>query len=118
MGKVTAIAMVIDRPTSAGIAADIKEFGGAWVEMFDMWRKLSPMQYLVMLAHTDERIRKRAPLTAMAASDDTLRLILKQFCDELAGMQCHWALFIEKGSTAESIARAELLLDAKAVGTA
>jgi hypothetical protein len=114
----TPTAMVIDRPTGALIAADVKKFGGAWVEMFEMWWQLSPMRYLVMLAHTEERFRKRAPLTAMAVDDDALHLVLKQFCGELAGMDCRWALFVEKGSTAERIVRAELLLDAKVAGTA
>jgi hypothetical protein len=112
------IAMVIDRPMGARIAKDVHEFGGAWVEVFEMWQRVTPMQYLIMMAHTDERIRKRAPLTAMAVDDDALRQALRTFCTELTGKQCRWALFVEKGSMAEQITRQEILLDATTEGNA
>ncbi len=114
----TPIAMVIDRRMGARIARDVKEFGGAWEEMFETWQLLSPMQYLVMLADTDERIRKRAPLTAMAINDDALREVLHQCYQHLTGKTCRWALFLESGSAAEQIARAELLLDVTTQGNA
>jgi hypothetical protein len=114
----TPIALVIDRPTAARIAVDVKKFGGAWADMFDAWQRMNTFPYLVMLAHTKERIRQRAPLTAMAADDDALRLALKQFCAELSDVKCRWALFVEAGSAAESIAREELLLDTKTEGHA
>jgi hypothetical protein len=114
----TPIAMVIDRPMAARIAKDVHEFGGAWEEMFETWRRLSPMQYLVMLAHTKERIRKRAPLTMMAVDDDALRQVLRHCCDQLSGKQCRWALFVEHGSTAEQITRQEILTDSIAQGNA
>ena len=109
----TPTAMVIDRPTAARIGMDAKQLGGAWTEMFETWLRLSPMAYLVMMAHTKERIRLRAPLTAMAVDDDALRLVLRQFCQELDNTRCRWALFVEAGSTAEQITRQELLLDVK-----
>ena len=63
-------------------------------------------------------IRKRAPLTAMVVDDDTLRDALKQFCGQIDGVRMGWALFVEKGSAAEEIAREELLLDMKVEGSA
>jgi hypothetical protein len=114
----TPIAMVIDRPMGARIAKDVHEFGGAWEEMFHTWQALSPMQYVVMLADTKERIRLRAPLTMMAVDDDALRQVLRHCCDQLAGKKCRWALFVEAGSTAEQITRAEILRDATTEGAA
>jgi hypothetical protein len=113
------VAMVIDRPMGARIAKDVHEFGGAWETVFNAWLRLPSMQYLVMMAHTEERIRKRAPLTAMIADDDdALRMALRTFCDELVGKSCQWALFVERGSMAEQITRQELLLDATTQGNA
>jgi hypothetical protein len=114
----TPIAMVIDRPMAARIAKDVKEFGGAWEEMFEVWQRLSPMQYLVMMAHTNERIRKGAPLVAMAVDDDALRTALRTFCEQLNNTRCRWALFVEAGSAAEQITRAEILLDGIPEGNA
>lgn len=113
----TPIAMVIDRPMGARIAKDVHEFGGAWETVFNAWQRL-PMQYLVMMAHTDERIRKRAPLVAMAVDDDALRQALQQFCGMLSNTQCQWALFVEKGSAADQITQQELLLDSVPKGSA
>jgi hypothetical protein len=113
-----ATAMVIDRPMAARIAADVKEFGGAWTEMFEAWRRLPSMAYLVMMAHTKERIRLGAPLTAMAVDDDALRIALRHFCQQLDNVKCRWVLFIESGSDAEQIARQELLRDGIAEGRA
>jgi hypothetical protein len=112
------MAMVIDRPMGARIAKDVHEFGGAWETVFNAWLQLPSMRYLVMMAHTNKRIRNRTPLTAMAADDDSLREALQLFCDELAGKSCQWCLFVEKGSTAEQITRRELLLDATTEGSA
>jgi hypothetical protein len=113
----TPVAMVIDRPMGARIAKDVKEFGGAWEEMFEMWQRL-PMAYLVMMAHTDERIRLRAPLVAMAADDAALRKTLRTFTGQLDGVTCRWALFVEAGSTAEQITREEILIDSVPDGNA
>jgi hypothetical protein len=115
----TPLAMVIDRPTAARmIATDVNDLGGAWVEMFDMWQQLQSMCYLVMMAHTDERIRLRAPLVAMAVDDDALRKSLRTFCGQLSNTRCRWALFVEAGSTAEQITREELLRDSAPEGHA
>jgi hypothetical protein len=114
----TPIAMVIDRPMAAHIAKDVHEFGGAWEEMFETWQRLSPMRYLIMMAHTDERVRKRAPLTAMAVDDDALRAVLRQCCKQLTGKKCRWALFVEAGSMAEQITRQEILIDSVTEGNA
>jgi hypothetical protein len=112
-----ATAMIIDRPMAARIAADVKEFGGAWTEMFEAWQQLPSMAYLVMMAHTKERLRLGAPLTAMVADDDALRIALREFCQQLDNATCRWALFVERDSTAEQIARQELLLDSVPEGT-
>jgi hypothetical protein len=114
----TPVAMVIDRPMGARIAKDIHEFGGAWVTVFNAWQRLPSMQYLVMMAHTNERIRNRTPLTVMTVDDDSLREALQAFCIELAGKSCRWCLFVEKGSMAEQITRAEILRDATPAGSA
>jgi hypothetical protein len=71
-----ATAMIIDRPTAARIAADVYEFGGAWTEMFETWQRTS-LPYLIMMAHTKERIRLGAPLVAMVVDDDALRAVLR-----------------------------------------
>jgi hypothetical protein len=110
-----ATAMIIDRPTAARIGSDAKEFGGAWTEMFEAWQRTS-LPYLVMMAHTEERIRLRAPLTALVTSDDGLRIALRQFCQQLGDVKCRWALFVESGSVAEQIARQELLIDSVGEG--
>jgi hypothetical protein len=112
-----ATAMIIDRPMAARIAASVKEIGGAWTEMFEAWQRMPEIPYLVMMAHTKERIRQRAPLTAMAASDDGLRDALKICCEQLDNVKCRWCLFVEAGSVAEQIARQELLLDSVPEGT-
>jgi hypothetical protein len=117
VSKLTPVAMVIDRPTAARVAADMKELGGAWLEMFDTWRR-SDMPFLVMLAHTEQRIRLRAPLTAMAVDEAALRKSLKVFCQQLIGMRCRWALCLEPGSPAEQLVRNELLLDFATEGNA
>jgi hypothetical protein len=111
----TPIVMVIDRPSAARIAADVKALGGAWTEMFEAWQRTS-LPYLAMMAHTKERLRLRAPLTAMVADDDGLRLALRHFCSHVINMKVQWALFIELGSPAEQIARQELLLDSVVEG--
>jgi hypothetical protein len=116
--RMTPVAMVIDRPMAARIVKDVHEFGGAWEEMFHTWQALSPMQYVVMLADTKERIRLRAPLTAMAVDDDALRAVLRQFCNQLSGKKCRWALFVEAGSMAEQITRQEILADSITQGSA
>jgi hypothetical protein len=69
-------------------------------------------EFVVLLAHTQERIRKRAPLTYMAATDEALRSALKQACGELSDVHCRWAILVERGSDAEAVVRAEILLDA------
>jgi hypothetical protein len=110
--------MVIDRPMGARIAKDVHEFGGAWEEMFNAWHQMTVPKYLVMMAHTKERIRKRAPLVAMVMDDEGLRETLRLFCQQLDNTQCRWALFVEHGSTAEQITRAEILRDATTEGSA
>jgi hypothetical protein len=112
------MAMVIDRQMAARIAKDVHEFGGAWETVFNAWQRLPSMQYLVMMAHTDERIRKRAPLTVMAVDDDALREALQVFCQQLDNTKCRWALFVEAGSMAEQITRQEILADSITQGSA
>lgn len=119
VSDITAVVVVIDRPTAARITdEDINSLGGAWVEMFEAWKRLEIFPYLVMMAHTEERVRKRAPLTAMSVDSDALRLSLKRFCGELSDVKCQWALFVEAGSIAESIVREEMLRDAVEEGHA
>jgi hypothetical protein len=62
--------------------------------------------------------RNGYPMTMMAVDDDALRQILRQCCQQLSGKKCRWALFVEKGSAAEQITRAEILRDAKPQGFA
>jgi hypothetical protein len=112
------MAMVIDRSMAARIAKDVHQFGGAWETVFNAWQRLPEMQYLIMMAHTDERIRKRAPLTAMVVDDDALRDALRVMCQQLDNTQCRWALFVEHGSTAEQITRQEILVDSITQGSA
>jgi hypothetical protein len=114
----TPIAIVIDRPMAARIAKDVKEFGGAWEEMFNAWHQMKVPKYLVMMAHTSERIRKRAPLVAMVMDDDALRQTLRTFCQQLDNTKCRWALFVEAGSMAEQITRQEILIDSVTEGNA
>jgi hypothetical protein len=115
---VIGMAMVIDRPMGARIAKDVHEFGGAWTTVFNAWQRLPSMQYLVMMAHTDERIRKRAPLVAMVEDDEALRDALRVFCQQLDNTKCRWALFVEHGSVAEQITRQEILADSITQGSA
>jgi hypothetical protein len=112
------MAMVIDRAMAARIAKDVHEFGGAWTTVFNAWLQLPSMQYLVMMAHTTERMRKRAPLVAMAVDDDALREALRTFCQQLDNTSCRWALFVEHGSMAEQITRQEILADSITQGSA
>jgi hypothetical protein len=114
----TPIAMVIDRSMGARIAKDVHEFGGAWEEMFNAWHQMTVPKYLVMMAHTKERMRMRAPLVAMVMDDDGLRETLRLFCQQLDNTKCRWALFVEQGSTAEQITRQEILADSITQGNA
>jgi hypothetical protein len=119
MNRFIARAMVIDRTTAPIVAADVRTIGGAWAALFDAWYAAGDrVPYLVMMAHTKERLRKRAPLTAMAVTDDTLRMAMKRFCAELDGVRCEWGLCLVAGSAAEAIVREELMLDATTEGTA
>jgi len=111
-----AVGVIIDRPTAVQIATEVKDFGGAWTEMFEVWQRTS-LPYLVMLAHTSERIRLQTPLTFMCADDDALRVALRQACG-LVDMKCRWALFVAKDSAAEQIVRRELLADSIVEGCA
>jgi len=109
--------MVIDRHTAARIAADVEGLGGAWRDLFRAWQR-SDTDYLIFLAHTAERIAKRAPLTAMTNGTDGLRAALRLMCGQLSDVECRWFLFVERNSEAERITREELLLDAEVGGIA
>jgi hypothetical protein len=110
------IALVVDRVTAEKVSISIGALGGAWVEMFDTWRR-SGFAYLVLMAHTPERLRKRAPLTLMVDTDEKLRDALKLCCSQLNDVKCQWLLCVEAGSSAEAITREEILKDAVAGGT-
>jgi hypothetical protein len=112
------MAMVIDRPMAARIAKDVHKFGGAWETVFKAWQRLPTMQYLIMMAHTKERMRKRAPLTAMVVDDESLREALRIMCQQLDNVDCQWMLFVEAGSAAEQITRQEILADSITQGNA
>jgi hypothetical protein len=113
------LALVIDRAIAARITdEEFNSLGGAWTEMVNTWRQSGKFAYLVLLAHTAERMAKSAPLTAMAVDDNGLRIALRKFCEELSDMKCRWILWVEPGSVAETIAHEELLLDTKVEGRA
>lgn len=117
MTKLTPVGMVIDQPTAASVIKAIADLGGAWVEMFDTWRRFE-IRYLVLLAHTQERLLRRAPLTYMVNSDDVLRITLKSCCAQLDDVDCHWALCVEAGSPADVIVKEEILNDSITKGRA
>ena len=81
--------MVLDRATASSVAADIEALGGAWREMFRVWRQ-SDSDYLLFLAHTTERLAQRAPLTAMTSGADGLRAALRAMFKQLADVECRW----------------------------
>lgn len=111
------LALVIDRPTAEQVNKSIAELGGAWVEMFDTWRR-SEYRYLVLMAHTPERLRRRAPLTLMVDTDEALRSAIQTCCLQLDGKQCRWLLCLEPKSVADDIAKAEILHDSVVEGSA
>lgn len=59
MSQITPIGIVTDRATSACVGARFDELGGAWAEVFRVWKR-SGMRYLVLLAHSKKPLR--APL--------------------------------------------------------
>lgn len=116
MDSFTPLIVVVDR-SNAGLKADeIAVLGGAWETMFGLWRK-NHYPYLIMLAHTVERFRRRAPLVMMAQDEEALRLSVKKACSELSG-RARWNLFIEKDGVADLIIQRELLADWLTEGTA
>lgn len=117
MRNLTPIAFVIDRRTAPRVARDVMELRGAWREMFRAWQR-SDAEFLILLAHTPERLRRRAPLTAMTSGADGLRAALRLMFEQLAEVKCRWFLFVERGTDADDIVRAELLLDATPGGIA
>jgi|SRR5581483_10000199 len=110
MNALTPLAMVIDRATAPSVADGVRECGGAWAEMFDVWYE-SSSPYLVMIAHTKKRLRLRAPLTYIVVNEHGLRTTMQHACRLLDHMKCRWCLFVEKQSQAEQVVRAELLTD-------
>lgn len=115
MPHVTPVAMVIDRATAGDVAADIRALGGAWAEMFDGWCRAEG-EYLVLLAHTQERMAKRAPLTLMCLDREHLRKALRMAFAQAAGLTVKWFLFVEKD--VEALVREELALDGATGGNA
>jgi hypothetical protein len=115
--KPTPIAIVVDRSFEGRVSESIKQLGGSWIEMFDTWRH-SGFKYVVMLAHTRERIRKRAPLTMLADSDDNLHTAIRNCCAQLSDVKCRWLLCVESGSSADAIVRAEVFADSIVEGRA
>jgi hypothetical protein len=115
-------AIVIDRPTLARVANYLgelfSELGGAWLEMFTLWRSLDSSPYLILLANTSKRMRLRAPLAYFVIDDKVLNDTLRMSCERLGAVKCQWALFIEKGSSAEQIVRCQLLIDSVVEGSA
>jgi hypothetical protein len=110
VATLTPLAIVVDRPTADAARSSISALGGAWQTMFEVWER-SDYRYLVLFAHTEERLRCRAPLTCLADSDDSLREGLKTFCSELDDVTCRWVLCLEPKSAADGVARGEVLGD-------
>jgi hypothetical protein len=109
--KLPPTAFVIDRATAPKLITEFKELGGAWYEMLTTWQRLPMFPYLVLLAHTQERLRKGAPLTFMAIDDNALRKTLGTCCAQLDDIRCRWVICVEPNSTARSITTEMLLAD-------
>jgi hypothetical protein len=111
--------IVIDRHAATNNALAVDErlmtLGGAWREMFNLW-KTQDSPYLILMADTDERLRKRAPLTFFIGTDEMLRTIVARCCTQLAGVQCRWVLFVDE--SVEQLVRQQLLADAVVEGNA
>jgi len=115
----TGRAIVVDRPSASTLAPNIKILGGWWERTFDKWSTLGDVSpYLILLAHTQERIRLAAPLAFMVTVPDGLRDSLQLACSHINGQKVDWLLCLEKGSDAERTAREVLFSDTKTEGQA
>jgi hypothetical protein len=114
MTQLTPIAIVIDRPFAKrkpkSLRKCMSDLGGAWPQMFELWQQ-TDMPYLILLAHTTERLRQGAPLTMAIRNEDALRTSLQHCCADMVGMRCRWLLLLEKDSVGREITQSELLLD-------
>jgi hypothetical protein len=117
MTSLRPVAIVIDRATAASVADSIESMGGAWWDMFQLWQR-ADVPYLVMLAHTNKRIRHRAPLTWIVIDEHALRATMQTACERLTNVQCQWLLCVQPGSDGDAIVREMLLLDAAVEGRA
>lgn len=114
------VAFIIDRSTALNLSDCFRQMGGAWTAMYELWNGLE-FAYLGLLAHTPERIRKRAPLTMMiqnAGDETTLRKVIQNFCSKLDDVTCFWVFALEKDSLADRVVREEVLRDSVARGNA
>lgn len=119
--SITPIAIVIERPFAKrkpqSLRKCMSDLGGAWPQMFELWQQ-TDMPYLILLAHTTERLRQGAPLTMAIKNEDALRMSLRHCCADMQGMRCRWLLLLEKDSVGRDITTSELLLDFAPEGNA
>jgi hypothetical protein len=115
MTKLPPIGIVVDRRAIDDFRPAINKLGGAFVEMFEAWERLTA-EYLILLAHTQKRLRFRTPLTFICVNDQALREAMRIACSRIDGLRMTWMIHLTKGSSAESIVRKELLSDAKCGG--
>jgi hypothetical protein len=117
----TPIAIVIERDFAERKPKSVRkcmaDLGGSWPAMFELWQQ-TEMPYLILLAHTTERLRQGAPLTLVIKNTDVLRSSLQHCCADMQGQRCQWLLLLEKDSAAKNIAQSELLLDFAPEGSA
>jgi hypothetical protein len=113
----TPLALVVDRPTAGKLKPAIADLGGDWVTMFDTWQH-SGFAYLLLLAHTPVRLKRRAPLTMLADNTTRLREVIQTACSQLDDVDCRWLICVEPGSEADQIVREEVLRDSTAEGHA
>jgi hypothetical protein len=106
------VAMVFDRTNAEkpSVRDTMHEAGGGWAEVFEIWWG-SGLAYLVLLAHTEERVRKCAPLAFMAKDDDGLRGAIVACCAHLSNVRCYWMYCTVPRSAGDVIAREEGLRD-------
>jgi hypothetical protein len=117
VSKIIPTAVVIDRVAAARMPAGLDDMGGAWAEMFRVWQR-TDMEYVVMLAHTKERLRLRAPLTALARDVDGLRTAMVAMCAHLNNVKCQWVILMEEGTDGIALVRELLLMETRLEGRA
>lgn len=111
-----AACLVGDRAHLADFKTACQRLGGGWLEGAQVWEASTEMPYVVLLAHEQIRVRRRAPLVMLARDSESLRAAVRNACSRLSNVTCAWVRLLEPET--QSLVDQVLLADATPKGRA